>query len=189
MQAQRRMFRLPSESCIEAHIKPVVSCAIEERAFRDVNAKHFLQAYRLGANLNLIATVPLWPAAFVLNRKRTPQSPDIDKLNAAFVRPMKFHNIGDSRQPKPQRPERKSARNPDIPARFGPVASLMHLAMQVLALNRKRIVRPHIFNMDQRTLPLAEYKVLKPGKLKQILFIIAWLRMDHFIRYNSFKYS
>ena len=155
------MLCLRSERCIEAHIKPVVSCAIEQSAFRDVNAKHFFQAYCLGANLNLIATISLWPSSLVLNRKRTPQSPDIGELDATFVHPMKFHNIGNSRQSEPQRPERKPARNPNIPARLSPVAGLMHLVVQVLALNRKRIIRPHIFNMDQRTLPLAEHKVLK----------------------------
>jgi hypothetical protein len=161
MQAQRRMHCLLSERRVKAHIKPVVSCAIEQSTLRDVNSKHFFQAYCLGTNLNLIATISLWPSAFVLNRKRTPQSPDIVKPDAAFIHTMKFHNISDSRQPEPQRPERKPACNPDITARLRPVASFMHLVMQVLALNRKRIISPHVLNMDQRTLPLAEYEVLK----------------------------
>src|SRR5271157_1755147 len=102
----------------------MVCCTIEESTFGDVNGKHFFQAYCLRTYLNLIATVPLWSAALVLNWKRTPQSPNAVETDAAFVDPMKFHNIRDARQAKPQRPERKPARDPDISARLSPVAGL-----------------------------------------------------------------
>jgi hypothetical protein len=47
----------------------------------------------------------------------------------------------------------------------------MHLFVHMFALNRQRILRPHIFYMYQRALPLAEYKMLQSGKHEQIIFV------------------
>ena len=51
----------------------------------------------------------------------------------------------------------------------------MGALMQDLPIHRPEIFRPQILNMDQRPLSAAEAKVLEPGKLEILLFLIVHL--------------
>ncbi len=90
------MLCLTSEYSIEDHIKTVMCGSIKQSPLWNVYAEHFLQAYRLCAKLDFIASVALWPPALVFNRKWLPSTADIIQLDAAFAHPLEFHDISDA---------------------------------------------------------------------------------------------
>ena len=53
-----------------------------------------------------------------------------------------------------------------VPAARG--AAVMHPLMQDGAVRRAPALRPLVFEVDERPLPPAEYKMLKPGKLEVV---------------------
>lgn len=58
---------------IEEYIKAPPGPSIKDRSLRDRNGEHFLQAHGLGAELDHVAVVKLWFAAFELHGKRLPR--------------------------------------------------------------------------------------------------------------------
>ena len=79
--------------------------AVEQRAFRDRQARHLLEAQGLGAELHLVGIVRLSLAAFVFDRKRLCSRPWR----------MDFDRVGVAGQAKPARDERQPAQDPQLP--------------------------------------------------------------------------
>jgi hypothetical protein len=171
--------RLRAEGLIESNIKPVFLGAVKERSLWNYDLEHLLQAQCLGANLDLVAAIALRPPALVLDRKRHPKARGSRQPDSAFADSVELDDISFPRQAEPQGPQQQPACDPNIAPRFGARPGFVDAIVQVLPLDRERIVRPQSLDMDQGTLPFAEQQVLQGRKLQQLIFLIHELLSKH----------
>lgn len=91
MRPPGRLLGFPPQGFVENHIEAVPGLAVEERPRRDRRGEHFLQADRLGAELDLVAVVRLGLPPLVLDGEGKPGT----------VRPVvELHDISLSDQPE-----------------------------------------------------------------------------------------
>ena len=149
--------------CIRDRRFPVI-----QKSHRNGTGQHFLQAHRLGAELKAVGVVLLGTAALVLHRHRFPR-PCLSRQSHTAERSLKLHHVAgaaDAQAP---------GVDPQIPAdqRLPPSLRLLRVMsapVKPAALHRPKVVLPLPLQMDQRPLPAAVDKMLKPGQLQEILF-------------------
>lgn len=134
------------EICIEGDLGPAVGLPVVEICERDSRQrKHFLEADRLGANLNLIRTVAL---RF---------SPLVFHWNHPSV-VMEFDDVALAAEPVSHRGYGNPANSPDIAARFR--RPLVRTLVEYASLGSQAVLAPLSFEVDERKLPLAEEGML-----------------------------
>ena len=149
VQAMRRIFCFRAHCFIKKHITPAAGFSVKKRPLRNMNIHHFFKAQRLCTKLHPVTIVQFWLPALVFHRKGIP----------CITLAMKLHHIRLTAQAKLVRPEQYSPLDthtpPIVPAGF------MRMLMHDPSLGGKYILIPHLLKVNQGTLPLAEYEVLK----------------------------
>ena len=83
---------------------------------------------------------------------------------------MKFQHVARAGNAERARENAHIARDEEISPVFGKCA-VVRVFMQDRAVRRAVILRPLVFDMDERPLPAAELKVLQAGELEEVLVI------------------
>ena len=120
------------QSLVENHIQTATGGSVKESATGNRKIEHFFKAHRLRAELNPVAEVGLWLAAFVLDRE--------------WLVLMKLYDVGLSRQPQTQTAQAEAPANLHARARL--LALLMSGFMEKIAFGGKSILRPLLFEVN-----------------------------------------
>src|ERR1700732_903412 len=112
----------------------------------------------------------LRPTALILYGKRAPKAVPARQMGAwlTWGKPMELDEIGLPAEAQPKAVKAKAAGDLEARARLrfpgiGPF-------VQVPALDCERILDPHLLEMDQGALPLAEQQVLERRERQQVVF-------------------
>jgi len=113
---------------------------------------HFFEADRLGAELNSIAISELGLSSLVLNGERLPDC--VGGFGSVIL-----DHIGHTKKSESGGSKLEGPNRPDLAARFMPTS--VHVVVHHPALSGPTIFFPLALNVDKRTLPRAEVKMLK----------------------------
>jgi len=153
MESGRSRLRPGAQLDRKNHLHTSPDGAVEQFASRHVAGEHFLEAHRLGTELNFISIVGLWAAALVLDWVR----------RAAWV---ELHHICNTEQAQSLRTQLQSPLVPNgSPYRL---SGLVNTLMQQSPLNSSAILSPQSLKVDQSTLPFAELQVLQRRNRQEI---------------------
>jgi len=143
------LTRRIAQCSIEDDLRPPLPFPVEEKPLSDVRIEHFLQAKRLGAQLDTIGIVRLWFPAFVFHRDDPPVAVELD-------------DIALSGELQTLTQDRKSPRDPHSRPRF--IGSIVSPLVQDGTLHGEAVLRPNLLQVDERALALAEEEVLEGGE-------------------------
>ena len=169
---QSRFYFLPKRFC-KRHFFPAADFAVIEGALRDIAAEHLFQAHGLGAELQMVGVVTPWGTPFVFDGIGSISAFLTGQGDAGF-RSGKFHHITGPGNPKRGRKDPHIPGNQQLAPAF-PLESVMGALMKDFSFHGPEIFRPELFQMDQRPLAAAKLKMLQPGYLEEILFLICLL--------------
>jgi hypothetical protein len=144
-------FRSLAQLRGELDLDPAVAFSIEEHPSRNPRAQHFLQAQRLGAELDLVGEQVLDPASLVFHRHGSP--PRLISIG------MELDDVRPADQAQSVGTKRHRSRHPHSPAKIGAgqVGSLVEEAPS----HGRCVVHPEALEDDQHRLPLAIHEVLE----------------------------
>ena len=143
--------------------------AVEDGSARDLADKHFLQAHGLGAKLELVRSVRSGGAALVFDREGQVSSLFPLQWYACRV-PTELHHVACADESEPRRRDAQAANDQHISPPF-PRRGVVGFSMERAALHRPDILRPLVFNVNQRPLPAAKAKMLDPRNQKAVVLI------------------
>lgn len=144
--------------------------AIEERALLYTAAQHFFKTHCLRAKLRRVAVPFLWLAALVLHGEGQPSALPPAQLYAVIAAVI-FKHITLPGYAEPARGQANPMEGDHIAALLAK-RLIMRSCMQERAVNGTKVLRPLVFDMNQRPLPAAKQEVLQPGKLEIILLVV-----------------
>jgi hypothetical protein len=110
---------------IEPNGEAASRLAIEERAFGNASLQHFLQAERLGAQLDLVRPVcPLGATSLVFDREGHEPTRSPRQLHAQIslgpVYSMELHHVGPPRESQAETPQAKTTGDAHVTAELAP---------------------------------------------------------------------
>lgn len=167
MHVRRERFGFGAQGSGERHVLAAPRCAVEKPACRACHLEHLFETEGLGAQLNLVATASLGPSPFVLDGPRLPEalfSPQGD----AGRRGAKLNHVGLASQPEAEGVQTEAAGDSEARPAFRP--GVVRLLMQFAAFGGEAVLRPHLLDMNQGPLALAEHEVLEAGEGQEVVF-------------------
>lgn len=147
---------LRAESGIEGNVVAALDGAVEDRAGGNRLAKHFLQAERLGAELNGVGGLVFGAAALVLDGERLP---------GAVGLAVELDDVGHAVEAECGGLQRQGAYDAQVAAALA--AGFMGFVVEHAALGGEAIFGPLAFDVDERALARAEREVLQGGERKR----------------------
>jgi hypothetical protein len=169
MQPRRRLLGRFPEDEIEGRAVTMLGSPIEERPLANDGAQHLFQADRLRAELYLVTAVELWPSSLVFDRVRDPSPSRVGETGsgagfAVEAHTMELDHVSHSGDTQLEGTDRHATGSQNRAPQFSPWQSLIHPAVQVCALQRQRVVRPELLDMDEGALALTEDEMLQCGQ-------------------------
>lgn len=92
---------------------------------------------------------------------------------------MKLDDIGDARHPEREGLKVDTSTNEDITSALSPWRLFMYPVMKVATLEGERVVSPHLLDVDERALSLAEHQMLQRRKREKIIFVERLFLVPH----------
>lgn len=83
--------------------------------------------------------------------------------------PVELHHIGSSGNPEVKGAQREASEDHDITPHLPPGPSLIRPVVEAGTFQGQGVVTPHLFDVDQGALSLAEHQVLKGGKGEEFI--------------------
>ena len=148
-----RRERFVPQGGIKIHPRALLGLGVEDHALRDANAEHFLQADRLGTELDPVVQPLRFASRFVFHRSRLGDPPaglpHLDDVRLAV-------------ESEPVRPYRQGAK--ELPSR--PVLEPRQIRMLVVQVAAKRVLvgNKNAFRVNQRSPPGTVEELVKRGE-------------------------
>ena len=145
-----------TESGIEGNVVAALDGAVEDRASGNRLAEHFLQAERLGAELNGVGGLVFGAATFVLDGEGLPRAVGLA---------VKLDDVGHAVEVECGGLQRQGAHDAQVAAALA--AGFVGLVVEHAALGGEAVLGPLALDVNERALARAEREVLQGGERKR----------------------